>query len=139
MSENSSVAKPFSMLEYGSYTAGIGLLLSVIIRFCIAPNDPKCAEIANLVAPVVTPVLSWLIALAVGQFGTTPEILRMRKNTKKSIKALKKEIQENTNLLPKKELEKLQARLTRHIDVLSLIGISIHNEQDLRNYLNKTE
>ncbi|ATW43332.1 hypothetical protein Q7526_00400 [Glaesserella parasuis] len=139
MSENSCVTKPFSMLEYGSYTAGIGLILSIIIRFFIAPNYPEYVEIANLIAPVLTPVLSWGIALAVGQFGTTPTILRMQKNIGSSIKDLKTKIQENAELLPEKELKKLKTRLARHIDAKSLIGVSIHNEQDLLNYLNKTE
>ncbi|QLB20034.1 hypothetical protein A6B43_00020 [Vespertiliibacter pulmonis] len=63
----------------------------------------------------------------------------MRKNIKYSIKSLKKQIQENENLLSEKELKKLKTRLARHIDSESLIGVSIHNEQDLFNHLNKTE
>ncbi|RZN54013.1 hypothetical protein [Avibacterium paragallinarum] len=136
MSENSNVAKPFSMLEYGSYTAGIGLLLSLIVRFFIMPNCPQFTEIANFATPLITPVLSWIVALTVGRFGTTPAILRMRKNIKKSIKELRNKIQENTNLLPEKDLDKLKSRLALHIDAQSLIGISIHNEQDLLNYIN---
>ncbi|QLB20100.1 hypothetical protein A6B43_00370 [Vespertiliibacter pulmonis] len=139
MSENSSVAKPFSMLEYSSYTAGIGTILSLIIHYYITPNYPEFAEITTLFAPVLTPILSWLVSLVVGRFFTTPAILRMRKNIKYSIKSLKKQIQENENLLSEKELKKLKTRLARHIDSESLIGVSIHNEQDLFNHLNKTE
>ncbi|MEX4373700.1 hypothetical protein MY539_02405 [Haemophilus influenzae] len=40
MAEQNTVAKPFSMLEYGSYTAGIGLFLSLIIKFTLPPITP---------------------------------------------------------------------------------------------------
>lgn len=136
MAEQNAVTKPFSMLEYGSYTAGIGLFLSLIIKFYITPNLPHLVEIANLAAPLVTPVLSFCVALFVGRFGTSPEILRMNKNIKKSIKNLKKQIQANSDLLTEEDLNKLKKRLSEHINIQSQIGVSIHTMQDLLNKLN---
>ncbi|MDU6608286.1 hypothetical protein [Aggregatibacter sp. Marseille-P9115] len=136
MAEQNAVTKPFSMLEYGSYTAGIGLFLSLIIKFYITPNLPHLVEIANLAAPLVTPILSFCVALFVGRFGTSPEILRMNKNIKKSIKNLKKQIQANSDLLTEEDLNKLKKRLSEHINIQSQIGVSIHTMQDLLNKLN---
>ena len=136
MAEQNAVTKPFSMLEYGSYTAGIGLFLSLIIKFYITPNLPHLVEIANLTAPLVTPILSFCVALFVGRFGTSPEILRMNKNIKKSIKNLKKQIQANRDLLTEEDLNKLKKRLSEHINIQSQIGVSIHTMQDLLNKLN---
>lgn len=136
MAEQNAVTKPFSMLEYGSYTAGIGLFLSLIIKFYITPNLPHLVEIANLAAPLVTPILSFCVALFVGRFGTSPEILRMNKNIKKSIKNLKKQIQTNSDLLTEEDLNKLKKRLSEHINIQSQIGVSIHTMQDLLNKLN---
>nr|DAR61328.1 MAG TPA: hypothetical protein [Bacteriophage sp.] len=136
MAEQNAVTKPFSMLEYGSYTAGIGLFLSLIIKFYITPNLPHLVEIANLTAPLVTPILSFCVALFVGRFGTSPEILRMNKNIKKSIKNLKKQIQANSDLLTEEDLNKLKKRLSEHINIQSQIGVSIHTMQDLLNKLN---
>lgn len=135
MAEQNTVTKPFSMLEYGSYTAGIGLFLSLIIKFYITPNFPHLVEIANFAAPLVTPILSFSVALFVGRFGTSPEILRMNKNIKKSIKNLKKQIQTNSDLLPEEDLNKLKKRLSEHINIQSQIGVSIHTMQDLLNKL----
>ena len=136
MAEQNAVTKPFSMLEYGSYTAGIGLFLSLIIKFYITPNLPHLVEIANLAAPLVTPILSFCVALFVGRFGTSPEILRMNKNIKKSIKNLKKQMQANSDLLTEDDLNKLKKRLSEHINIQSQIGVSIHTMQDLLNKLN---
>lgn len=136
MAEQNAVTKPFSMLEYGSYTAGIGLFLSLIIKFYITPNLPHLVEIANLAAPLMTPILSFCVALFVGRFGTSPEILRMNKNIKKSIKNLKKQIQANSDLLTEEDLNKLKKRLSEHINIQSQIGVSIHTMQDLLNKLN---
>ena len=136
MAEQNAVTKPFSMLEYGSYTAGIGLFLSLIIKFYITPNLPHLVEIANLTAHLVTPILSFCVALFVGRFGTSPEILRMNKNIKKSIKNLKKQIQANSDLLTEEDLNKLKKRLSEHINIQSQIGVSIHTMQDLLNKLN---
>lgn len=136
MAEQNAVTKPFSMLEYGSYTAGIGLFLSLIIKFYITPNLPHLVEIANLAAPLVTLILSFCVALFVGRFGTSPEILRMNKNIKKSIKNLKKQIQANSDLLTEEDLNKLKKRLSEHINIQSQIGVSIHTMQDLLNKLN---
>ncbi|WP_044470491.1 FlxA-like family protein [Mannheimia massilioguelmaensis] len=136
MAEQNAVTKPFSMLEYGSYTAGIGLFLSLIIKFYITPNLPHLVEIANLAAPLVTPILSFCVALFVGRFGTSPEILRMNKNIKNSIKNLKKQIQANSDLLTEEDLNKLKKRLSEHINIQSQIGVSIHTMQDLLNKLN---
>ncbi|EDJ89897.1 hypothetical protein [Haemophilus influenzae] len=135
MAEQNTVAKPFSMLEYGSYTAGIGLFLSLIIKFYIAPYHPHLVEMANLTAPLITPILSFSVALFVGQFGTSPEILRMNKNIKKSIKNLKKQIQNNRDLLQEEDLNKLKKKLSEHINIQSQIGISIHTMEDLSNKL----